>query len=257
MDNRVEGRTAIVTGAGNGLGRAIARRLAAAGASVVCVGRDVGRLEHTVEQIAAAGGRAKHVRCDVTSATEVTALHASLLSSEVSILVNNAGVAGPVSELIAIEPDDWDAVFIGNVRSVFLMCRAFAPEMCSRGDGDIINIGSVAGARPLAARSPYCASKAAVRSLSDTLSFELGSHGVRVNTLSPGPVNGERMDRNFRLEADRLQISIEAATKNYVNRASAARMVTEEEVADAVLAMLSMTGLHAANIDLSAGMVGR
>ena len=121
----------------------------------------------------------------------------------VSILVNNAGIAGPVASLREIEPDAWDEVFAVNVRGVFLMCRAFLPAMVRRGTGDVINIASVSGKRPLARRTPYTASKMAVIGLTATLAHEVGPLGVNVNTLSPGPVRGPRMARNFALEAER------------------------------------------------------
>jgi NAD(P)-dependent dehydrogenase (short-subunit alcohol dehydrogenase family) len=182
-------------------------------------------------------------------------LTAALAEEDVSILVNNAGVAGPVAPLWQLEVEDWDEVFDVNVRGLFLLCRALVPTMIKRGDGDIINIASVSGKRPLARRTPYTASKMAVIGLTRTLAAELGPHGVRVNTLSPGPVDGPRMDRNFRLEAERTGSSVEDAELAFVSRAAMQRMVTEAEVADAALAMLAMTGMTGADIDLSAGMV--
>ena len=151
------------------------------------------------------------------------------------------------------EPDDWDDVFAVNVRGVYLMCRAFLPPMIERGAGDVINIASVSGKRPLAGRTPYCASKMAVLGLTTTLAAEVGPLGITVNSLSPGPVRGPRMDRNFRLEAERLGITVEAATEAFVSRALLHRLVESEEVGQAVVAMLQMPGLHAADIDLSAG----
>jgi NAD(P)-dependent dehydrogenase (short-subunit alcohol dehydrogenase family) len=136
-----------------------------------------------------------------------------------------------------------------------LICKAFLPAMVGRGAGDVINIASVSGKRPLARRTPYCASKMAVIGLTSTLAFEVGPAGVHVNTLSPGPVEGPRMDRNFRLEAERSGTSYDAARQAFVSRAALGRMVTEDEVGAAVVAMLAMPGLCGADIDLSAGMV--
>ena len=172
-----------------------------------------------------------------------------------SILVNNAGVPGPVAALTDISVEDWDAVFDVNVRGTFLLCKAFLPGMTERGAGDVINIASVSGKRPLAHRTPYCASKMAVIGLTSTLAFEVGPAGVSVNTLSPGPVEGPRMARNFRLEAERSGSSIADAETAFVSRAALGRMVTEDEVGRAVVAMLDMPGLCGADIDLSAGMI--
>ena len=248
---------ALVTGAGNGLGRAIALALANAGYEMVLVGRTASRLEATAELIRRTGGTARVEGCDVRDAGAVRELGESLRDLEVSVLINNAGVGGPVAPLEEIDVDEWDDVFAANVRSAFLMCKAFGPAMRDRGTGDIINIGSVAGSRPLARRSPYCASKAAMSALSDVLAHELGPAGVRVNTLAPGPVAGDRMARNFAAESDRLGITIAEAEAQYVGRSASLRMVTEDEVAQAVVAMLSMTGLNGSLVDLSAGMIAR
>ncbi len=257
MTDRVAGRTALVTGAGNGLGRAIALRLAAAGARVMLVGRTEETLRAVLAEVEAAGGEGRTARCDTSSPEEVASLKAELSEESVSILVNNAGVAGPVATLVDIEPDEWDAVFAVNVRGVFLMCRAFLPPMTARGSGDVINLASVSGKRPLARRTPYTASKMAVIGLTVTLAHEVGEWGVCVNSLSPGPVRGPRMERNFALEAERTGTSVEEAERVFVSRSGLGRMVEESEVAGAVVAMLHMPGMTAADIDLSAGMVAR
>ena len=247
-------RTALVSGAGNGLGRAIALALSAAGHRVVAVGR---HRETLAETAAVIGENCRIATVDVADAASVAALAGELVDEEVSILVNNAGVAGPVKPLVEVEPEEWDDVFAVNVRGMYLMCRAFLPAMIKRGRGDVINLASVSGKRPLAMRTPYTASKMAVIGLSTTLGAEVGPLGVRVNTLSPGPVRGERMARNFRLEAARLGIGADEAEQRFAGRAALGRRVEEHEVGAAVVAMLQMTGLHCADIDLSAGMVAR
>jgi NAD(P)-dependent dehydrogenase (short-subunit alcohol dehydrogenase family) len=246
------GRTAVVTGGGSGLGAAIAQALHRAGAEVVVVGRDEARLAGVVSRL---GSRARALTCDVGDPASVGRLADALRETEVSILVNNAGIAGPVAALTDISVDEWDAVFDVNVRGTFLMCRALLPGMIDRGAGDVINIASVSGKRPLAHRTPYTASKMAVIGLTSTLAFEVGPAGVSVNTLSPGPVAGPRMERNFRLEAERSGGSIADAEEAFVSRAALGRMVTEEEVGRAVVAMLAMSGMCGADVDLSAGMI--
>lgn len=246
------GRTAVITGGGSGLGAAIARSLYAAGAEVVLVGRDERKLAATASAL---GERARGVACDVSDEASVAALRDALADTPVSILVNNAGIPGPVAALTDISVDDWDEVFDVNVKGTFLLCRAFLPGMVGRGDGDVINVASVSGKRPLAHRTPYCASKMAVIGLTSTLAFEVGTAGVRVNSLSPGPVAGPRMERNFRLEAERSGSSVDDAEQAFVSRAALGRMVTEDEVGAAVIAMLAMPGMCGADVDLSAGMV--
>lgn len=252
--DRIAGRTALVTGAGNGIGRAIARSLVQRGALVVLVGRTDRTLEEAAEEL----GRCATVAvCDTSDAAQVEELGRSLRDREISILVNNAGIAGPVAPLVDISAAEWDEVFAVNVRGVFLMCREFLPPMVTRGSGDVINIASVSGKHPLPRRTPYTASKMAVIGLTATLAHEVGHAGVMVNTLSPGPVAGPRMERNYRLEAERTGVTVEEAAESFVSRSALHRMVTEEEVAAAAVAMLEMPGLCGADIDLSAGMVAR
>jgi NAD(P)-dependent dehydrogenase (short-subunit alcohol dehydrogenase family) len=157
----------------------------------------------------------------------------NLAAEQVDLLVNNAGIGGPVKAITDIDPSEWDQVFGANVRSIYLMCRAFLPAMYKQGSGDVINIASVTGKRPLTRRTPYAASKMAVLGLTRTLAFEAGPLGIRVNSLWPGPCRGERMTRNFTAEA----------------------AATGTSYAQAVLATLRMPGLCGADVDLSAGMI--
>ncbi len=250
--NSLAGRRAVVTGGGSGLGAVMARRLVDEGLRVVLVGR---RPEPLEEVTARLGASASAQVCDVSSPDDVAALARRLTDEEVSVLVNNAGIPGPVAPLEDVDPADWDEVFAVNVRGTFLMCQAFLPAMYRRGAGDVVNVASVSGKRPLARRTPYCASKMAVIGLSTTLAHEAGAHGVRVNTLSPGPVVSERMDRNFRLEAERTGTTVESARQAFVDRAALGRMVTPEEVADALVCMLALPGLTGTDVDFSGGMI--
>jgi NAD(P)-dependent dehydrogenase (short-subunit alcohol dehydrogenase family) len=247
-------RTALVTGAGNGLGRAIAVSLSRAGHRVILAGRRREPLQATASLLET---NCRVALVDVADVDSVCTLAAELADEVVCVLVNNAGVPGPVKPLVEIDPDEWDDVFAVNVRGMFLMCKAFLPRMIERGHGDVINLASVSGKRPLAMRTPYAASKMAVIGLTTTLGAEVGTSGVRVNSLSPGPVRGERMARNFLLESQRLGITEQEAERAFAGRATMGRLVEEREVGDAVVAMLHMTGLHCADIDLSAGMVAR
>jgi NAD(P)-dependent dehydrogenase (short-subunit alcohol dehydrogenase family) len=192
---------------------------------------------------------------DVADPAAVSALAGGLAAEQVSILVNNAGIGGPVKPLAEIEPAEWDEVFASNVRSIYLMCRAFLPAMTQAGSGDVVNIASVSGKRPLVRRTPYTASKMAVIGLTRTLAAEAGEHGVRVNSRSPGYVRGPRMQRNFRLQAAATGAAEAEIERAFAERIALRRMVTEDEVGAALVAMLAMTALSGADIDLSAGMV--
>ncbi|MFI7300439.1 SDR family oxidoreductase [Streptomyces sp. NPDC050121] len=123
------------------------------------------------------------------------------------------------------------------------------------GADDIVNIASVSGKRPLLNRTPCIASKMALLGLTRTLTAEVGPHGVAVNSLSPGPVRGPRMDRNFRLEAELTGSTSEEAERAFASRAALGRLVEEDEVTKALVAMLAVPGLCGADIDLSAGMI--
>lgn len=248
-------RTALVTGAGSGLGRVIALHLGAAGARVILVGRNDSKLSAVADELLAIGAEAIIALADVSDPRSVTDLASQLSAESVSILVNNAGIAGPVAPITEVDADDWDSVFAANVRSIFLMCKAFLPPMYSRGSGDVVNLASVSGKRPLPHRTPYTASKMAVLGLTRTLAFEAGPLGVNVNSLSPGPVRGERMRRNFELEAKASGITPEEAEHIFVSRSALNRLVEEEEVGAAVVAMLQIPGMCGADIDLSGGMV--
>lgn len=178
------GRTALVTGATSGIGRAVAFRLAADGADVIAVGRDSIRGERVVGEIGALGGRARFVAADISEPDSVRALASG--AGEVDILVNNAGLAvwGPTDQL-AVE--DFDALFATNVRGPYFLVAALAPGMARRGDGAIVNIGSMAGSVGLPGSAAYGATKAALESMTRAWATEYSPHGVRVNSVAPGP----------------------------------------------------------------------
>ena len=251
-------RTALVTGAGTGLGQAIAIALAQAGYDLALTDLTIGLLAETLAHPAIAKRKAIPVPLDLRFQEQIAAAFETARGGlgAIDVLVNNAGRA-LLKPVVDVTPDEWDDVFAVNVRGVYLVCRAFVPAMIDRGSGDVINLASVSGKRPLARRTPYCASKMAVIGLTTTLAAEVGPLGITVNSLSPGPVRGPRMDRNMRLESQRLGITVEEATERFVSRAALGRMLEEDEVGQAVVAMLNMPGLHAADIDLSAGMVAR
>lgn len=188
----LNGKVAVITGGGRGLGRAIARALAEAGAVVVLTGRNAEALDASVEMVRSAGGQGSAVRCDVTSEGEIRdlALVVRRLHGRVDILVNNAGVnvRKPVTEFSLAE---WRDVLDTNLTGAFLMCRELVPLMLGREYGRILNLTSIMSHVALAGRSAYAASKAGLLGFTRALALELAPEKITVNGISPGPIATE------------------------------------------------------------------
>jgi len=184
---RLDGRTALVTGAGKGLGRAIAMGLAQAGANVALLARTARDLESVRGEIEALGGAASAVAADVTDSAEVDRAVAAVQErfGTVDILVHSAGGSQrkPVLELA---DDEWKRLVGVNLDSTFYVCRAAGRLMHAQGRGSIINIASAAGLRGRPNNAPYSAAKAAMINFSRALAMEWAPRGIRVNTLAPG-----------------------------------------------------------------------
>jgi 3-oxoacyl-[acyl-carrier protein] reductase len=192
-NGNVAGQVAVVTGAGRGIGAAIARKLAGLGARVVLCARTRGPLESTARSIAEAGGRSEVCECDVSDLRSVESLAQYVGSSlgRIDILVNDAGVGGPGVPLHELPPDKWEQIFNTNVRGVYYCIRSFAPMMISARRGHIINISSLAGKNALPNGAAYSASKWALNGLSYSVAEELRNHNIRVSVVCPGSVHTE------------------------------------------------------------------
>jgi 3-oxoacyl-[acyl-carrier protein] reductase len=185
------GEIAVVTGAGRGIGRVIARRLAQMGATVLLVARDNGLLEAVRAEITAEGGSAEAAPCDLRSPEAVAALGEwiRVAYGRCDILVNNAGVGNQGRPLHETAVDDWNLLMETNLRGPFLMIRALAPLMIEAGRGHIVNISSLAGKNPLPNGAAYSASKWGLNGLTYSVSEELRPYGIRVSVVAPGSVN--------------------------------------------------------------------
>lgn len=197
-DPSIKGKTAIVTGAGRGIGRAVARRLAAAGANVAIASRTLEQLSETQKLIERAGGRVLAEVADVTCAEDVERLvdETQAAFGTVSILVNNAGLA-TVATLEQLEPPEFEKLIAANIRSVYLCCRAVWPIMASAGGGTIINISSVAAFDPFPGLGTYGAAKAFVNTFTKALAEEGRPQGIRVYGVAPGAVETDMLRGSF------------------------------------------------------------
>ena len=180
----IEGKVAVVTGAGRGIGRAIALDLARQGATVALVARNASQLEEAAQ---AAGGAARPMPTDVRKRGDVQRLFDEVAATlgPVDILVNAAGV-GVFGRVVEFSDEDYDAILDTNLRSIFMTCRSVLPSMIARGKGDIVNIASIAGKVGSATRAVYCASKFGVVGFTQSLAEEVRQHGIRVSVVCPG-----------------------------------------------------------------------
>ena len=188
-DDRLVGRTAVITGSSSGIGEAIARVLAAAGAEVVVNGRDRARTERVVAAITAHGGKASAVLADLSGPADAVRGFAraatAALGGRVDVLVNNAGVYNVVPTN-ALPDDQLDAMLATNIRAPHVLVAELAPAMAERGSGSVVNIGSWMARVGIPAGAIYTATKAAIEQMTRTWAAEYGPRGIRLVTVAPG-----------------------------------------------------------------------
>lgn len=225
----LSGRVALVTGASQGLGRAIAIALARSGAKVACVARNVEKLQSTVAEISAAGGTAHALPCDVTKAESVNSVVDEVVKlwQGLHILVNNAGITRDTL-IPRMQDEQWDEVINTNLRGAFFFTRAVSRPMMQARFGRIINIASVSGLMGNPGQANYSASKAGLIGMTRSVARELASRKITVNAVAPGFI-----------ETEMTEALGEKVLEELHNRIPVKRLGRPEEVADAVLFLAS------------------
>ncbi|NUQ00038.1 MAG: SDR family oxidoreductase [Armatimonadetes bacterium] len=194
---RLKDKVAIVTGAGRGIGRAIAQRFAAEGATVAVDDLNLETATQVAREITQAGGAALPFGANVTRSTEMRAMVGELLDrhGRIDILVNNAGGSAALRNRISAfkdaDEETWKWVIELNLHGTMIGCQAVLPNMVERRDGSIINFGSIAGVRGLPNWTDYAAAKGAIIAFTQSLATEVGEFGINVNCVSPGAIQGE------------------------------------------------------------------
>lgn len=240
MSNSLQGRRVLVTAGAQGIGLAIARRFLDAGAEVhVC---DVD--EWACEAALAAHPRLSASVTDVSSEAQVLAMFGELAGrwGKLDALINNAGVSGPTNRLEDTELGAWQRTLDVNLTGTFLCARSAVPLLRAAGGGSIVNISSVAGRLGFSLRTPYSASKFGLAGLTQTWAMELGPSNIRVNSVLPGVVAGDRVERIIAARASAGGVSNDAMREQLVEKVSLRRMTQPEDVANQVAFLCSDEG---------------
>jgi NAD(P)-dependent dehydrogenase (short-subunit alcohol dehydrogenase family) len=233
MPQLLTGRVAIITGASKGIGRVMSQLFAREGAKVVCAARSEALVRETASLINSAGGAAIAVIADASSEAGAKAIvDAGLLAfSRIDTLVNNAGDGGPTKSVQDYSIDDWYYTLNSCLTSSYLCVRFAVPAMIAAGGGAIVNIASMAGRRGLAYRIGYCSAKAGQIGMTYGLAIELGRHNITVNAIAPGAVEGDRINRVIKGQAEVRGVDVERMRQTFVERAPLRRMSTPEDIA--------------------------
>ncbi|MGA3352487.1 MAG: SDR family NAD(P)-dependent oxidoreductase [Acidimicrobiales bacterium] len=263
MDNgardRFAGASAVVTGAGQGIGAAIAKGLAKNGAHVVVNGRRAATLEAVCEAITKEGGSAEYCVGDITDPVHVESImeFAAGRHKVLDILVNNASIPGPTTRLADLTLEQWNETVAVNLTGVFLACRAALPYLERSGHGKIVNIGSAAGKEPLPNRSAYAAAKIGVVGLTRTLAHEVGLAGISVNVVSPWLVENARLRGVFFSMAKERGLTADELRAEMTEETAFKRTVSETDVVEVVLFLCSRAAdnITGQDINVNAGAI--
>jgi NAD(P)-dependent dehydrogenase (short-subunit alcohol dehydrogenase family) len=258
---RLVGKTAIVTGGGRGIGRAISLMFAREGADVSLAARSTDLMKEVSREIAALGRKALVNTTDLKKVEQVDRMVERTVDEfgHIDILVNNSGIAGPTRYMHEISVDEWDETFNVNLRGAFLCCRAVVPIMIDRSieGGSIINIASMTGKRPLPMRTPYCATKMGLIGFTRSLASELGAFNIKVNAICPGAVEGPRIERVIRNAAKAEEKTEDEIKERFLSPSPLGRMVSAEDIARMAVFLASndSSNMTGQDINVTAGVV--
>lgn len=238
---RLKDKVAIVTGGGNGIGRAISLAFAGAGASVVVADMDRSGMSLTAREMVSMGARADTVVTDLRHEDQIKSLIALTLDKygRIDVLVNNAAIAGPRVDVADIDLDGWNEAIAINLSAPMLCSREALKPMIAARKGAIVNIASEGGRSGFPGRAAYAVTKRGVIALTETLAIEAGGYGIRVNAISPGRVRGEMVDRSIGLIAQSRGVTPDEVRAGMIADCSLLRFVEASEVAAAAVFLAS------------------
>ncbi len=246
MGTRLKDKVAIITGGGQGIGKAIAKAFVAEGAKVVIAARTVANIEKTMEELKAAGGQVMAIPTDITIEQQVMDMVQKVVAAfgRIDILVNNSGIGGPVCNVVDMKLDEWNYSFAVDLTGSMLCAREVLKHMIPQKSGNIINLGAEGGRSGdgrsgYPTRAAYCCAKMGVIGLTETLAQEVGEYGIRVNCLSAAAVRGERFMWVMKTRAQTAGTSVEDTVKREMANYSLKRPAEEYELANTCVFLAS------------------
>ena len=239
----LEGRIAIVTGPGKGMGPTIVETLAREGADLMLCGRDLDAIEMTARVARALDRKVAVTRCDVSNPGDIDAVAAAtkkVFGGRIDILINAAGTTGPVERsTIDTEPREFDDVVAVNMRGCYLTIRAVLPTMMGQQYGKIVNIGGTWGLRGRALRMAYSATKWGLRGITKSIALEAGRYNVNINNVCPGIVEGPRFENTLRVKSEKSGRSVDEICQELAAEYALKRFSTAQDVANVVAFLCS------------------
>jgi len=254
MNLDLQDKVVVITGPAKGMGRAITLAFAREGARLVLAGRDLDAIAPVAREVTELGSEVEVVRCDMTRSADAEALAAAALDcfGRIDVLVNVAGGSGPIGKTgWETTQSEFDEIVQLNMTGCFNTMRAVMPAMIEQGSGKIVNVGGTFGMRGRAGRMAYSASKWGLRGITKSFALEAGPHGINVNCVAPGMVDGPRFrDKVCANMAAQLDISPEEAATRHAADYALKRVSTDQDVANACLFLGSDVSRQITGVDL-------